>query len=555
MISDIVFQGGSVYTADKNRTIAQAAAVKNGKIVYVGDSAGAREYIGEETQVINLQGKTLLPSFFEGHCHYAAATNAVVGVNLAGMHTAEEYVQACKSYLREHPGIVCLRGQGYLEACFPGEGPKKELLDQVSRDIPIVLLPETLHSLWANSKAIQLAGITADTPDPKNGKIERDENGQPSGCFREGAQHLILDALPEMSVEEYKKGILAYQEMAHSLGFTGAYDAWLDDGGRNVIYALRQLDQEGKLSMRLRGAYWLNPQKGPEQIDQIVAWRQEDNNGNLFQINSVKFFLDGILESYTALMLEPYCNCPGYPQGWKGDRIWDDDNLRACLLAADKAGLTAHFHCYGDGAVRQALDAIEYVQNTNGKRDARHCITHVFLANPQDIPRFKELGVVAMLNSYWAQIDETFFLNGKNIGEHRESHSFPMESFFKAGVVTANASDYPITAVPSPFIGMEIGMTRKAPDNYHPWIFDYENPLYHQPLWPEERSGLEDMIDSFTIAPAYANFVEGLSGSIEVGKNADLVLADKDLFSVDVEDIATIQVEKTLFLGKIVYER
>ena len=602
----IVFKGGSIYTADKAQSRAEAVIVEGDTIAYVGDEAGAEAWLngrgmtgtdiavpgaeppaGEtaDLQIVDLKGKTLLPSFFEGHCHYAAATNAEVGVDLAGMHTEEEYVAACKAYLKKHPGTTILRGQGYLEACFPGQGPRREALDEVSRDIPIVLLPETLHSLWANTKAIEMAGVTDETPDPPGGRIERDENGRVSGCFRELAQHVILDAIPEMSVEEYKQGILAYQEKAHALGFNGSYDAWTDDVGRNAILALRELDEEGKLTMRFRASYWMDPRKGPEQLDAIIAQRREDDplsasqadagrvgqsegagtSGDacpgstprepLFRINSVKFFLDGILESYTGFFLEPYVHCPGYPKGWRGEPIWDDDNLRAVMQKADENGFNMHFHTYCDGAVRQALDAIEYVQGVNGKKDLRPALTHIFYIDPSDIPRFKELGAIPMLNSYWCQIDETYVLNGHNIGEERESHSFAMGSFFKAGARVGNASDYPITAVPDPFVGIEMGITRTAPDNYHPWIFDWEDPAYHRPLWPEERCGLEDMIDSFTINNAYADFIEDISGSIEPGKKADLVVADRDIFETAPEDIGLIKVEKTYFGGRIVYEK
>ena len=589
MKNKILFKGGSIYTANKEQPRAEAVIVEGDTIVYVGDESGVETCLAlckdsaaaaASVTVVDLKGKTLLPSFFEGHCHFTHAANAVIGVDLAGMHTEEEYVEACKAYLRDHPDTKVLRGQGYLEACFPGKGPRREALDEVSREIPIVLLPETLHSLWANTKAIEMAGVTDETPNPEGGMIERDEAGHASGCFRELAQHVILDAIPEMSVEEYKEGILAYQEMAHKLGFNGAFDAWTTDVGRNGILALRELDAEGKLTMRMRASYWMDPRKGPEQLDAIIAQRREDDplsaageaallppaapvvpvdatapREPLFRINTVKFFLDGILESYTGLFLEPYDNCPGYPEGWCGDQIWDNDNLRACMLKADANGFNMHFHVYCDGAVRQALDAIEYVQAVNGKKDLRPGLTHIFTAHPADIKRFKDLGAVAMLNSYWCQIDETYKLNSVNIGEEREAHSFPMGSFFEAGAVVGNASDYPITAVPDPFVGIEMGITRTAPDNYHPWIFDWEDPVYHKPLWLKECSGLEDMIDSYTINNAYANFIEDVSGSIEPGKKADLIVADRDIFETAPEDIGLIKVERTYFGGRLVYER
>ncbi|WP_177561089.1 amidohydrolase [uncultured Phascolarctobacterium sp.] len=552
MKTDLILKNGVIYTADNERTMAEALAVAEGKIVYIGDNVGVDQFITETTEIVDLQGKFVLPSFFEGHTHYTKATATVVGINLAGMNTESEYVEACRSFIAERPELKVLRGQGYLEACFPGAGPLKEALDKASTEIPIVVQAETLHSLWANSKAIELAGITEATPDPKNGRIERAADGTPSGCFRETAQDLILNALPDFSIEEYKEGILNFQKMAHQYGFTGAYDPWLM-AGSNSIKALKELDAEGKLQMRFRGAYWADPNQDESQVAALVAARDNDNNGDLFKINAVKLFMDGVLESVTAYLLEPYTAAAGRQEGWCGDQIWNAENMNKVVAAIDKAGMGIHVHCAGDAAVKQTLDAIAYARQKNGVRDARHCITHIFLVDPQDVDRFKELGTVAMTNSYWAQIDETYFVNGSYIGWKRAEHTFPLNCFFKAGVKVANASDYPITAVPNPFVGIEIGVTRIAPDNYHPWIFNYDDPKFHQPLWPEECASLEDMIDSFTINQAYANFIDDISGSLEEGKFADLIVIDKNILQIIPEDIGTAKVEATYFMGKKVY--
>lgn len=377
MKADLVLKNGVIYKADSARTIAEALAVADGKIIYVGDNNGVNEYITETTEIVDLQGKLVLPSFFEGHTHYTKATATVVGINLAGMNTEAEYVESCRNFIAARPGIKLLRGQGYLEACFPGEGPHKEALDKASTEIPIVVQAETLHSLWANSKAIELAGITKATPDPKNGRIERAADGTPSGCFRETAQDLILNALPDFSVAEYKEGILSFQKMAHQYGFTGAYDPWLMAGG-NSIKALKELEAEGRLQMRLRGAYWADPNQDSGQVAALVTARDEDNNGDLFKINAVKLFMDGVLESVTAYLLQPYTAKAGRAPDWRGDQIWSTDNMNKVVAAIDKAGMGIHVHCAGDAAVKQTLDAIAYARQENGPRDARHCITHIF---------------------------------------------------------------------------------------------------------------------------------------------------------------------------------
>lgn len=553
MKAEKVFRNANVYTADKNRTMAEAIAVDAGKFVYVGNNEGVEEFIGPNTEVVDLGGKLVMPSFFESHVHYTKATSTIVGINLAGYNTEDEYVEACKKFIDDRPGIKILRGQGYLEACFPGIGPTFAAMDKASKDIPIVVQAETLHSLWANTAAIELAGITKDTQDPINGKIERLADGSPSGCFRETAQDLILNAIPDFSIEEYKEGILAFQELAHQNGFTGAYDPWLDVNS-NSIEALKELDKENKLSMYMRGAYWADPGRGAEQVEEIIAAKARDDGGNMFRINSAKLFMDGVLESVTAFLIEPYELAEGRPEGWRGDQIWSPDRMNDVVAALDKAGIGIHVHCAGDAAVKQSLDAIEYARNNNGKRDARHCITHIFLIDPKDVKRFKELDTVAMTNSYWMQIDETYFVNGTYTGMDRIAHSFPLNCFFENGVKVVNASDYPITASPNPFVGIEIGVTRIAPDNYHPWIFNYDDPKFHEPLWPEERAEIKDMMDSFTINSAYANFLDDESGSIEMGKSADMIVVDKNILEIAPEDIGTAVVEKTIFKGKTVYQ-
>lgn len=469
MTAERVYINAAVYTADKKRTMAEAVAIADGKFVYVGDTQGAQACIGDGTVVEDLAGKMIMPAFIEGHAHYTKATSTVVGINLAGYNSEEQYVEACREYLQQHPEVKLLRGQGYLEALFPGIGPKREAMDRASREIPIVVQAETLHSLWANSAAIELAGVTKDTPDPENGRIERREDGSPSGCFRESAQDLILNALPDYSVEEYEKGILAYQEMSHKYGFSTSYDPWLI-ANSNGVEALKSLDKKGLLSMRMRGAYWADPHRGPEQVEELLAARERDNGGTMFHVNAAKLFMDGVLESITGFLLEPYEKAEGRPEGWRGDQIWEPDNMNAVVAALDKAGMGIHVHCAGDAAVKQSLDAVEYAFKVNGKRDARHCITHIFLLDKADIPRFKELGVVAMTNSYWMQIDDTYFVNGSYTGKDRIAHSFPEKCLFDGGALVANASDYPITAEPNPFIGIEIGVTRIPPDNYHPWV-------------------------------------------------------------------------------------
>lgn len=550
--AELLFKNGYVYTADRDRNTAEAIAISDGKFLFVGSNEDVEIYIGENTEVIDLEGKMVMPSFFEGHAHVSKSVDNHFGLNLYGINTLEQYIVAVRDFMEEKPDYPVIRGNGWLETVFPGAGPSKEALDEVSTEIPIILSSETLHTIWVNSKVLEMANITKETLDPPNGKIERYADGTPSGCLRESAQDLVFAVVPDYTIEQYKTAILAYQEMAQKHGFMGAYDPWLNHGS-NAIEAFKELEKENKLTMRFRGAYWVNPMRDIEQVEEFVACRAQDNDGVLFKLNGVKFFVDGIMESITTYLLKPYENAEGRDKDFRGEPIWIAERLNKMLATFDKEGFQMHAHAMGDGAVRLTLDAIEYTQKVNGQRDARHVITHLGLVAPEDIVRFRELDVVAMVNSYWAQIDDAYFMNGSFLGMDSAEKFYPINSFFKEGVLVASSSDYPITAVPNTFIGMEIGVTRTAPDNYHPWVSDYDNPIFQQAHWPEERAALEDMMDAFTINQAIAYFMEDETGSIETGKSADMVVVDKNITELLPEDIGTAIVEMTLFQGQKVY--
>ena len=560
MQADIVFINGSVYTADPQQPGAQAVALAGEKIIYVGDQASVQPLIGETTTVYDLAGRMLMPAINDGHCHYTMTADDVCGINLQGMNTADSYVAAIRKKLNSRPDAKFLRGGGFMEATFPSVGPHKSLLDAITTEIPIAIASETYHSIWVNSKALEMANISAETPDPENGHIERNADGSPSGCLRETAQALVLDLLPDWTVAEYKESILAFQKTAHSVGMVAALDPWLDIRGRNAIAALKKLDSEGRLAMHLKGACLADPAKGMAQLPDLLANYRADSTPldntkpQNFTISSIKFFCDGIFETKTALMLHPYAPAAEKGDNYYGEQNWKTELMQDLFAAVDREKLQIHIHCIGDGAVRQALDAFEETQRRNGQRDARHCIAHATACSLQDLPRFKQLGVTAMLNTFWAEPDKTYLMVTPWIGEEVMEHYFyPVKSFFEAGALVANASDYPVTAWPNAFIGMETGVTRLPPDNYHPWVFNYDDPVHHKVPWPEERATVEQMIAACTINQAKANFMEEITGSITAGKYADIVVLDRNLLSVAPTDIGAVKVEQTWFKGRCVF--
>ncbi|MEI7988710.1 MAG: amidohydrolase [Chloroflexota bacterium] len=535
--ADLVLKNGFIYTVDKKRSNVQAMAVKGDTIVYVGDDAGLSAFTGEQTKVIDLAGKMVLPAFVDSHAHANGGVSPVYEVVLNNLESADAYQQAIVAFLEKNPGLQGLKGAGWMDPLFPPEGPSKDILDKIAPDIPVILDSVDGHSVWVNSKTLQMAGITKDTPDPEGGRIEHDASGNPSGALREAATDLVAEVLPPYTPEQIIEGLKYYQKMAHSFGITTAFIPGIGIDW-NDLEALRQFEKSGEMKMRLPMALKTDPKDNdPALIEKFIAARQENQNG-LLKINAVKIFMDGVIESYTAYLEQPYANKPDY----QGELLWDPQKLNKTCAALDKAGFQIHVHAIGDAASRVTLDCLAYARQQNGARDARHAITHLQLVSENDIKRFAELGVVAVPDPYWFAIDDFYTQAIESLGQERADRQYPMKSFFDQGVVVASASDYPVTIPPNPLNGIEKGVTRALSDTPD------------DVLVPAERVSVEDMIASFTINGAYANFMEKEIGSLEVGKKADMIVLDKNILQLPLSEIHLAQVVQTYFDGQEVFQ-
>lgn len=559
--ADLILSNGYIYTADAGKTVAEAVAVKDGTIIFVGSSADAEKYIGDGTEVIDLEGRMVLPSFLEGHGHAQAGAELVYSCDLSGGKDLAGYLNIIESFMKENPEAAAIKGSGWEDPVFGAEGPKKEDLDQIceklNMNIPIALYDAGHHSLWVNSKAIELGNITKDTPNPSSNSIIQHNpvTGEPSGVLREGAMDLVLGQLPDYTVEQYEEGIKFYQEMAHSLGITGALDPLLPVGG-NAIEAYKNLAAGEELQMRIRGAYLASPEEDfNTQLKAFTAARENDNAGDLFQMTNIKFFTDGVIEGATAYLEEPYAAAAQKGAGYRSEPIWPLEVLRNAFAEAEKAGFQVHVHAIGDAAVRETLDAFSYAQEQNGASDYRNAITHNQLVRESDYARFRELGVIAVPNPYWAEKDDYYYdIQLPFLGQERADKEYPIQSFISNGVMIVSASDFPVTNPPDPLTAIELGVTRITPDILLPFVAsDPADPKFKEPLWPEESAGLEDMIASVTYNGAYANFLESVCGFIEAGKSADMVILDQNLFNISPFEISKSKVLLTLFRGKEVY--
>ena len=533
--ADTIFHNAAVYTMDVNRSWANAVAVRGDKIVYVGFDDGLDALKGPETRVIDLDGKMLMPSFQDVHIHPMYAGKEALTVNLAGLSSIEDYVQAIRTYADANPDEAWIVGGGWDMAVFgPGALTSKKLIDAVVPDRPVYVMSADGHTGWANSKALEMAGIDADTQDPVSGIVDRDpDTGEIIGSLQEGAMDLLTVYIPP-SAPEFNEQALKYSvDLLNSYGITaindaGTYQADLD--------AYRGLDERGELTMRVVASLWWERTAGLEQIDDFKRQRDEFTRGNV-NANSVKIMQDGVMENYTAVMSEPYL-VDGLPTGIS---MVEPEFLKEAVTALDAEGFQVHFHAIGDAAISQCLDAVEAAISANGNAHRRHHISHLQAIHPNDLPRFRELDVVANFQPLWAYADPYITdLTLPFIGEERATWMYTIRSVVNAGGMIAFGSDWSVsTANPLPQIETAVTRTDAEADD--------------APFMPHETVDLATALAAFTINAAYVNGIDDVTGSIAAGKLADLIVLDRNLFDIPAKELSETKVLLTLFGGKPVH--
>ena len=417
--ADLVLTGGAVYTVDGARSWAEAVAVAGGRIVFVGTGAAAKAWIGPHTKVVDLAGKMVLPAFHDSHVHPISGGIEAVECDLHDRATAQEVLDAVRAYAAAHPDAAWIRGGGWELTLFPAGNPSKTLLDAIVPDRPVLLDASDGHSAWANSKALAIAGITKATPDPPLGRIERDPaTGEPSGALREAAVGLVAKHMPRYTAKDYEAGLRKGLEVANAFGLTSLQEASASEAD---LAAYAAFDARGELTARVNASIRIDTDKGAADVPRAVALRQK-YRGKRLRANGAKIFADGVLETRTAAVLEPYI---GFGDD-RGKANLTPESFRALATALDKEGFQIHVHAIGDRAVRDALDAIEAAQKANGARDARHHVAHLELIEPPDIPRFRRLSVVANFQPFWANGDKYITeLTEPELGPERSRWIYP----------------------------------------------------------------------------------------------------------------------------------
>lgn len=531
MQPDLVIRDGRIFTADPSRPFLHAVAVEGERIVAVdGDaeaaSSGARV-------VIELRGAMATPGFIDAHVHPASSGLDKLRCHFDGAGDAASALEAIRSYAAANPDLGWIIGAGWPQSWFPNGCPSKETLDEVLPDRPALLTNTDGHGAWANSRALQMSGIDRRTADPPDGRIERLADGSPQGTLHEGAVRLVERHAPEDTVDDLTAGLVRGQEELLSYGITGWQDAIVDE---KIQEAYLRLDGDGRLIGSVVGAMWWNRNLGMEQMHELVARRERA--GRRFQPTAVKLMLDGVVENFSASMLEAYLDEAGAATDNRGIDFVDPEELKVIVGILDDHDFQCHFHAIGDRAVRSALDAVKAARLRNGPSANRHHIAHLQVVHPDDISRFAALDVVANAQPLWANNDEyQIELTKPFLGPERSGRQYPFASLLRSGARMGMGSDWGVSTA-NVMEEIHVAVTRTWGEG-------------DEPFYPAEALTPTQALTAFTLGSAYINRAEGDRGSIAVGKVADLAVLDRDPMR---EGFRETRVVTTVVGGEIVYE-
>ena len=541
--ADTVLLHGRVYTVDSRHPWAEAVAIRNGEILAVGTDEEILRHRVPTTKVLDAKGRLVLPGFTDCHVHFLDGSTSLSQVQLEDAKTIAEIQQRVKTYAAAHPSDPWVLGRGWTYPVFPPDGlPNKKYLDEIIPDRPVYLEGFDGHTWWANSKALALARITKETSDPPGGSIVRDTAGEPTGAIKEDAADAIVRrVIPEPSREAKLQALRAGIHLANQFGLTRVHVLGGVNAGRDDLQNVdlfEELRRNGELTLRFYLAYRLDPPDvSGQQLRAIVAARDRYHD-DWIAAGGAKLFLDGVIETHTAAMLEPYSDSPAL----SGDLLWDADKYKHFVAQLDQRGIQVFTHAIGDRAIRLALDAYEQAGKQNGTKDLRHRIEHIEDASAADIPRFGRLGVIASMQPLHSYPDEDTLKSwAPNVGPERAQRGWAFHSIEAAGGVLAFGSDWPIVTL-NPWSGLETAVTRQTAEGTPKggWI-------------PSQRISLADALRGYTLNAAFAGHREKSEGSIEPGKVADLIVVSQDLFHIEPSKIGKTRVVLTMVGGQVTW--
>jgi len=534
--ADIVITHAKIRTMDPQHPNAEAIAIRDGRIVALGTEADIEVFAGTGTRRINAQGNLMLPGLQDTHVHFQHSSADLF--HNAALHEAtsvDELLQTIKAFAELNPEKAWIQGVGFSTALFSEEHLTKELLDSVTGGRPALMLANDYHNGWANTAAFTIAGVTPGSADPENGSYVRLADGSPKGWIKEDAIWAMNRLAPAYSDEDYLVAMKRYSKVFNSRGITGVLDAMVSGG---FMRNYQTSHERGDLTLRVRATAKVFAHKPLQpQLEELIALR-ETYQGDRVSLHSAKFFLDGVMENGTAALLAPRADTAA-----TADLMFSQEQINDYFCAFDRERFQLHVHTIGDAAVRAAVDGIEYAQQRNGPWDARHQLAHLQLVDPNDIPRFKQFGILANYQTLWAQPNQQAdLLLETMLGADRCQWIYPIGEFVRQGATCVLSSDWGVTTY-DPFRIIQCAVTRQSE----------EGDAHGRVHTPQHRIDIETAVQGYTLNAAAAAWRDNCTGSLSVGKYADLILVDRNIFEIAPFEIGQTQVLLTLLEGNEVY--
>ena len=531
-LADVIISSNAVFTGLSEQPEPASLAIKDNKILAIGSEEEIKPYSGENTKIYQFKDQLVMPGFHDFHLHMMDGAVSMNSANLFSARSEEEALEMIRTFAESRPEDSWIIGSSWDAGYWDTQQlPNRYSLDRILPDRPVLMFHAEGHYAWVNSKALEIANITRHTKNPSYGIIGKDENGEPNGLLYEKAMDSVIRYAYNFTKEQKRELFASFLDHAASLGVTAVHDLFAIEALEmlNDYDVFKEFEEKGELTARIH--LWPALNGKLEHVKQLRDTYQSDK----LRVSGLKQFIDGVITARTAYLLEPYADQPDT----RGEASFSPETIKKWVIDADKEGFSIRFHAIGDGAIRLALDAYEEAQKANGKRDSRHSVEHIEVIHPDDIHRFKELGVTASMQpDHFAMSERGVYTD--RIGPEREKYVFPINTLQKAGAKLAFGTDFPIDIL-NPLLQIYRAVTR---------IDSSGNTVWH----PHERITLAEALKAYTAGPAYGSFRERELGTLEAGKLADIIVLERNLFEIPVEEIPDIKVQLTIVDGNIVFD-